>query len=257
MLRTVFATALLYLIVVRAASAQQPPPAPPPPAPTTPEQFEEAQRQYNAGVHAYQIGDYDTALTHFRAAQQAAPSPEFWFNIGRCHERLGRWAEAATAYESYLAGKPTVEDAVQIRERIADLKLRALEAQRLNAPPPAPVVIAPAPPPPPRSLRAPALALLGVGIALAAGGTGAYLSEWSEYQARKTSCMSRCSPDAVDGLRTRVQAAEVAGAVLWTLAGAALVADVTLWILDGRRHREHAARARDIAARRFDLAVHF
>jgi tetratricopeptide (TPR) repeat protein len=241
MLRTVLSLALILLATPLSRARAQATATPPPVQPTTPEQFEESQQQYRAGASAYERGEYDVALKHFQAAYHLAPSPEFWFNIGRCHERLGRWAEAAQAYESYLAGKPTVEDAVQIRERISDLKVRAHEAARLAQPLPAPVVAQPPvvmAPPPRRSLRVPALALAGVTVALGAGGVGAWFSEWSDYQARRAACQSRCSPDSVDGLRTRVQAAEVTAGALWALAGAALVADVVLWILDGRRHEE-------------------
>jgi hypothetical protein len=101
----------------------------------------------------------------------------------------------------------------------------------LAAPPPLPA-------PPRRRLRVPALALAGVTVVLGAGGVGAWFSEWSDYQARRAACQSRCSPDSVDGLRTRVQAAEVTAGALWALAGAVLVADVVLWILDGRRPEE-------------------
>jgi tetratricopeptide (TPR) repeat protein len=222
-------------------------------SPTTPEQFEASRQHYAAGAAAYERGEYDVALGQFQAAYDAAPSPELWFNIGRCHERLGRWAEAAAAYERYLAGKPTVEDAVQIRERISDLKLRAHEAARLAqpAPPPAP---APTTPPPPRSLRAPAIALAAVTVALAAGGSGTWFSEWSDYQSHRAACNGMCTPASLDGLRTRVQTAEVAAATLWAVAGAALVADVTLWILDARRRHGE----RNLAtARAAGLAVTF
>jgi tetratricopeptide (TPR) repeat protein len=267
MLRIV-AFAATLIMVTGAARAQQPPttPAPTTPAPTTsttpatatpttPEQFEQSRQEYAAAAGAYERGDYDVALKHFQAAYQLAPSPELWFNIGRCHERLGRWAEAATAYERYLAGKPTVEDAVQIRERISDLRLRAHEAARLvQAPPPVVLPPPPAPAPPPRSLRAPAIALGAVTVALAAGGVGTWFSEWSDYQSRKNACQGTCSAASLDGLRTRVQTAEVAAAALWAVAGAALVADVTLWILDARRRHGERPPATASAA---DFVVRF
>jgi tetratricopeptide (TPR) repeat protein len=229
MVRSAVAVAVLLWCAGAARAADAPP--------TTPEQFEQSRQAYAEGAAAYERGAYDKALEHFQNAYDLAPSPEFWFNIARCHERLGRWGEAAAAYERYLAGKPTVEDAVQIRERISDLRVRAAEVARLQQPPPAPVVIAPPPSQP--SLRVPALVMLGVTVALAAGGTGAYFSEWSDYQAQKSACMGRCSPMQLDGLRTRVLTAQVAGGVLWALAGTALVADVILWIAEARRgHHE-------------------
>lgn len=200
--------------------------------PITPEQFDQSKSEYAAGAAAYERGDYEAALGHFRAAYANAPSPELWFNIGRCHEHLGRWAAAASAYENYLAGKPTVEDAVQIRERISDLKLRAAATALLTAPPRTAPASAPSPP---HGLLVPALVLLGGAVALGAGGVGTYFSEWSDYTAQRNACQGQCAPATLDGLRSRVQTAEVAAGVLWSLAGAALVADVTLWIVDARR----------------------
>ena len=220
------AVALVVLLGSAAVARGEEPP------PTTPEQFERSRQAYAEGAAAYERGEYDKALAHFQNAYDLAPSPEFWFNIARCHERLGRWAAAATAYERYLAGKPTVEDAVQIRERISDLHVRAAEVARLQQPPPAPVVIAPPSRP---SLRVPALVMLGVTVALAGGGAGAYFSEWSDYQSQKSACNGRCSPAQLDGLRTRVLTAQVTGGALWALAGAALVADVILWIAEAKR----------------------
>jgi hypothetical protein len=40
-----------------------------------------------------------------------------------------------------------------------------------------------------------------------------------------------------------VQSAEVAGGVLWALAGAALVADVVLWVADAKRPHERRVAA--------------
>jgi hypothetical protein len=122
----------------------------------------------------------------------------------------------------------------EIKQHILDVKVRRLEAHVAPpAPAPQPIVQAHKP-----SLRVPALALLGVSIALAAGGVGAWFSEWSEYTAQRHACLQMCAPSSLDGLRTRVADAQIAGAVLWSLAGAALVADVVLWIVEGRRHRE-------------------
>jgi tetratricopeptide (TPR) repeat protein len=247
MVRSVLSLALVLVYSQATSFAQSPP------APTTPEQFEASRVAYAEGASSYERGDYDAALQQFQRAYDLAPSPEFWFNIARCHERLGRWAEAAGAYERYLAGKPTVEDAVQIRERISDLRLRAHEVARLaqaTAPPAPPPIVSPPRP----SLRVPALALLGVSVALAAGGFGAYFSEWSEYQSTRSACRSQCSSSSLDGLRTRVEAAQVSGGVLFALAGAALVADVILWVADARRG--HGER-RLSAIPRFDGQVRF
>jgi tetratricopeptide (TPR) repeat protein len=236
--------ALLGLLLVAAPSWAQEPPElkaeqTQPPAEVT----EMARRFYASGEEAYVKGDFPTALRAFEAAWGTLPQPEFQFNIARCHERMGHFAAAASAYQQYLASKPGAADADEVRMRVAELQMREREAEAAR------VALRPAPtlPPRQRSLRVPALALLGVAIALGGAGTGAYLSEWSEYQSRKSACLSACDPASLDGLRTRVEVAQVAGGVLWGLAGAALIADVALWIADARARRERppstAARA--------------
>jgi hypothetical protein len=231
MVRSAFAVAAVLLSACPAWSDE---PTPAPATPTTPDEFEVSRRASDEGARAYARGEYDLALKRYEAAYNAAPSAEIWFHIARCHERLGRWSDAANAYEHYLQGKPGSDDAVQIRERISDMRLRAQEAARLTPPPAPPTPAATAP----RSLRVPAIALLGVTVALVAGGTGAYFSEWSEYQATRSACVMRCSPDSVDGLNTRVRTAEIAAGTLYAFAGAALVADVILWVVDARQRRE-------------------
>jgi hypothetical protein len=82
-----------------------------------------------------------------------------------------------------------------------------------------------------------ALATLGATVVLVGAGTGTYLSAWKEYDSRSSACHSRCSPAEIDGLRTRVQTAQVGGAVLFSLAGVAAIVDIALWALDARARR--------------------
>lgn len=235
-------TALLVWSTAQ-ARPQEPVEPPPPggelaqqPVPPPPEITDMARKFYDAGATAYEKGDYPTALRAFEAAWATLPQPEFQFNIARCHERLGHWGLAASAYQQYLAAKPGAQDADEIRLRIAELFIREREAEAARA------ALHPAPPParPSRSVRIAAYSLLGATLALGAAGTGAYFSEWSEYQSKRDACMAMCAPGTLDGLRTRVEIAQTAGGVLWGLAGAALVADVILWIVDAKQRREHA-----------------
>lgn len=122
-------------------------------------------------------------------------------------------------------------EASELREKLADLRVRAAEA-RAKAPPPL-VVSAP------RSLRVPALVMMVATAALVGAGTGAYLSEWSDYQARRDSCAGRCSPESLEELRSRVQVAQVSGGVLWALAGASLVTEIVLWVVDAKQRRKN------------------
>jgi tetratricopeptide (TPR) repeat protein len=238
MARTVLWVGLLLVVVP--AQAQTPDPV----TPTTPSEFEQSRQMFEKGQRAYERGDYEIALMRFQSALAAAPSGEIHFNVARCYERLGRWELAAAAYEQYLKDKP-VNEAAELREKIADLRVRAAESKA--AVPQQVIVSAPQ-----RSLRVPAIVMLVATVALAGAGTGAYLSEWSDYQARRDACGGQCSRESLEQLRNRVQVAEISGGVLWALAGASLVADVVLWVLDSKHPRE-----RKVSARGGGLEVRF
>jgi tetratricopeptide (TPR) repeat protein len=212
----------LLLLVGSSAHAQEASPSPAP-------DLQASHQYYDLGVEAYEKGDYAAALRAFEAAWAEAPNPELQFNMARCHERLFQWDAAAESYETYLAAKKNAPDAYEIKARVAELRRRAYETQHPVAPPPAAHSD--------RGYRAGAVATLAITIGLAAGGTGAYLSAWSEYDSKRTACAGRCAPDSLDGLRTRVESAQAAGAVLFTLAGVALITDVALWVVDARARR--------------------
>jgi tetratricopeptide (TPR) repeat protein len=185
---------------------------------------------YDLGAQAYEKGDYAAALRAFEAAWAEAPNPELQFNIARCHEHLFQWAAAAEAYQIYVQNKPDAPDSYELKARIAELRRRAYETQHPSAPAPSQ--------PTHNGLRAGAAVTLGAALVFAGAGTGAYLSAWDEYDSKRSACAGRCAPETLDGLRTRVQVAQVSGAVLFTLAGVALVTDVALWVLDARARRK-------------------
>jgi tetratricopeptide (TPR) repeat protein len=216
--------ALLLLWLPAVALAQEPPPSPTPSP--SPVDITAARQYYDLGAEAYEKGDYPAALRAFDAAWAEAPHSDLLFNIARCHERMGHFEEAAQAYERYLQSDPAARDKPEMRSHIADLHRRASDLAHLAPAAPAD-----------RPWRVGAGATLGVTLVLAGAGAGAYLSAWSEYSSKKSACQSRCAPGAVDGLRTRVESAQVGGIVLFALAGAALITDVALWVLDARARR--------------------
>jgi hypothetical protein len=62
-----------------------------------------AQRLLREGNQAVGDGDYTAALAKFEAAKAKYPSPKLLVNIGTTLRLLGRYAEAAAAFEAYLA----------------------------------------------------------------------------------------------------------------------------------------------------------
>lgn len=77
--------------------------------------------------------DYRQAIRYFDLANRAAPSADFHYNIGRSHELLNEYDEAATAYERYLRDKVNAPDRAELEQRITqlrDLARRRREASR-------------------------------------------------------------------------------------------------------------------------------
>jgi hypothetical protein len=68
-----------------------------------------ARQHFDAGVRAYDKGDYETALVEFRAAYAQKSSPAILRNIALCLAKLDRNAEAIDAIERMLAeGGPEI-----------------------------------------------------------------------------------------------------------------------------------------------------
>jgi len=68
-------------------------------------------------------GDKAQALKKFQAAYAAYPSPKLWFNIGQVERDLGHAAEAAEAFEKFLALVPDAlpEDKKVAKSAVAQL----------------------------------------------------------------------------------------------------------------------------------------
>ncbi len=164
-----------------AARAQGAPPggAPPVPAATPevpPESAEdlamsesladaEARANFEAGRVAFADARYDDALSYFERAHELSGRHQLLYNIGLCHDRLGRDVEALESFEQYLVAAPEAHNRAEVEQRIETARLRiertAEEAAEDVAPPP--------PPPPPAADPAP-WAITGVGGVLAVSG---------------------------------------------------------------------------------------
>jgi hypothetical protein len=187
-----------------------------------------AKRHFRLGLDHYNEARFVDAIREFDLARQLKPSPAFDYNIGRCHERLEQWGLAADAYTRYLAAEPRAPNAAQLRARLDVLRARA-QLSGLSADLAA-VELARTQ----RRQRIAAWTVGGITVALAAGGLGAYLSPLSDYHRAQNDCRGGCSPEALAGLNTKVNRAEIAAAALWGASGAALLVDVVLWTTKGR-----------------------
>jgi outer membrane receptor for ferrienterochelin and colicins len=95
--------------------------------------LEAARVSFEKGQGLFQAGKYAEAAGHFEAALAARPFPQFLFNIGACHEKLGDYARAITYYQRYIAASPDAPDRKNTERRIAALE-QAIDEVR-GAPP--------------------------------------------------------------------------------------------------------------------------
>jgi hypothetical protein len=116
--------------------------------------MDEAKAAFAAGKAAFERGDYETALAQYQRANLLVPAPSLSYNIGTTFEHLGRYRDAALAFERYLeqAGPPQSDDDQKfqdnLRARAAADRKRAEKTATPTAPASAPPATAPAVPPP-------------------------------------------------------------------------------------------------------------
>jgi hypothetical protein len=94
---------------------------------------EQARENFNAGVSAFEAGNFEQALEAFQEAYRLAPHPSVRVNMANCYERLNRPLEALFHYESFLseatdappAQRREVQAAIEeLDDRIGEVTLR-------------------------------------------------------------------------------------------------------------------------------------
>jgi tetratricopeptide (TPR) repeat protein len=184
-----------------------------------------ARRHFDAGLELYGLERYVDAIREFELARAVRAIPAFDYNIGRCDERLERWADAIAAYERFLAASPPfAEESAQVRARLGVLRQRVAGrgAPRL----------------PPRVLmRRLGIAALSIGAASLIAGTAAYLAVYPSYAHLRDTCGPKCDSGAVIPVWNRVQRAESAAIGLWSIAGVAAAIGIPL-VVYSREHTE-------------------
>jgi hypothetical protein len=103
-------------------------------APAHADNLDEAKAAFATGKQAFERGDYEGALAQFQRANLLAPAPSLSYNIGRAYEALGRYHDAASAFERYLelVGVPKDDDDKKFQD---NLRARAVaDRARPDAP---------------------------------------------------------------------------------------------------------------------------
>jgi tetratricopeptide (TPR) repeat protein len=125
-------------------------------------QLDDAKRAFSEGKAAFERGDYETALSSYQRANLILPAPNLYYNIGATYERLGRYQEAALAFDKYfeLAGVAQSDEdrafQTELRAR-ADRDRKQMDTPQQRAVQPPPVYLQQRQPqwPPPQYLPPP------------------------------------------------------------------------------------------------------
>jgi tetratricopeptide (TPR) repeat protein len=107
--------------------------------------IDDAKKAFAEGKAAFERGDYEVALAAYQRANTILPAPNLYYNIGATYERLGRYQEAALAFDKYfeLAGTPASDEDKDFQ---AKLRTRADADRKRQDLPPTPAAPQPAAP---------------------------------------------------------------------------------------------------------------
>jgi tetratricopeptide (TPR) repeat protein len=98
----------------------------------------QARRHYEAGSRAFALGEFQRAITEYRAAFNAKAVPAILYNIGQAYRLAGDSAQAVFFYRSFLSREPGFPGRRDLERRIRELEAqiaRAAEAKPVEARP--------------------------------------------------------------------------------------------------------------------------
>src|SRR6476646_10488299 len=99
---------------------------------------ERARIHLKAAIAYYDEARYEDAAREMESAYALKPLPDLQYNLAQCYERLGRYTDAAAAYETYLKANPAAGDRKLVETRVVNLRERAAAVKAgSEVPPPA------------------------------------------------------------------------------------------------------------------------
>ncbi|HEX5660924.1 MAG TPA: hypothetical protein VFX59_27215 [Polyangiales bacterium] len=103
----------------------------------------DARAAFDAGLEAYERGQFAEALAWFERAHAKSPHAKLMFNIGRAADGDAQYARAIEAYEAYLAAEPGADNREFVESRIRKLRSLSAPVPQVAQPAPGPRVEAP------------------------------------------------------------------------------------------------------------------
>jgi tetratricopeptide (TPR) repeat protein len=97
-----------------------------------------ARAHYKQGMIHYGLGEYEKAITEFKAAYAASQAPRLLFNIAQTYRLKKDYGDAATFYANYLRLMPDAPNRADVERLIAEMQAaqrdedarRAADAER-------------------------------------------------------------------------------------------------------------------------------
>lgn len=100
-----------------------------------------AEVHYEQGVQAYRAQRYRTAIEHFLAADNLAPSPALSYNVARAYEKLDEAPRALEYYRTYLRRGADPKNEAEVRTRVREISTllarRGVQQMTVRSDPPA------------------------------------------------------------------------------------------------------------------------
>jgi tetratricopeptide (TPR) repeat protein len=91
-----------------------------------------ARKHFREGSQHYKLGEFNDALTSFKAAYRAFEDPSLLFNIAQCQRQLNLKQDAIHTYRAYLHDVPNAPERGEVQSTIAALE-DALARERAAA----------------------------------------------------------------------------------------------------------------------------
>src|SRR5262249_10283078 len=106
-------------------------------APARADDKSEAREAVKRGLQAFSRGDAQAAIAEYELAQRIVPDANLPYRYSaEAYARLERWPEAIKNFERYLALKPDVSDADEVRARIEEIRSKHIDGTvRLSSDP--------------------------------------------------------------------------------------------------------------------------
>ena len=93
------------------------------------DQKKELASSLDKGKAAYDAGQFEKSLDHYRRAYDIFPHPDMLYRIGLCFERLGEDQEAVRHYRRFLAAVPDAPERARVEKTIEVIESRISKSQ--------------------------------------------------------------------------------------------------------------------------------